>query len=633
LFSVALLAGLLTGIGVSCWTVWRNEWFYYGLPNLAGWTLLRSCRYWVLVAFQIGLAAYVSRRLIEWWKRERPVANHAYALLVSIVAGSYLVLSWGLSLNRYTYRPLWRDVATVAGHHVPLALLSGKLLLANAGVVLAGVVTGVASYNILRRILRRLDAGPGFRRGWAVILVADAGLLAVLAVLFVAGASPAMNAKPNVILISLDTLRADHLHCYNYPLATSPNIDALAAGGIVFENSVAQANWTLPSHMSIMTSQLPMVHGVINRQLKLAPSEVTLAEILKNEGYATVGITGGYNVDARFGFSQGFDEYHGDKLSYLRDEERRKYGQGVRLARLLPQAIAKISKLKGRPFYLFLHAWDVHAPYMPHEGYIEKFSKDYHGDIDVVTHEYMIALNQKTKRATEDDLARIRALYDNEILFADHYLGELFKALDRLDLRGKTIIVLTSDHGDSHMEHGFINHNETLFNPEIHVPLIISYPGRLPAGRRVKAVVRGIDVAPTILDLAGVPYSKKVAHEFQGQSLVGSWDGNHRQTPAISEAGAQKGWKRRLAIRSGRYKLIWSRDLKDRDVIELYDLEADPGEYNDISTREPEVAKNLRMRLEREIRDSANIRSSNHAGKLRPDAEFEERLKGLGYLN
>lgn len=373
-----------------------------------------------------------------------------------------------------------------------------------------------------------------------------------------------------------------------------------------------------------------MVHGVETVAQRLSDFKVTLAEVLKNAGYATAAFTGGYNVDARFGFDQGFDTYHGDKILYLTTYENRRYRQGVRLSGLLPKVTEWLSKRGEKPFFLFLHSWDTHTPYMSHEGYIERFSRDYKGSIDHVTIELATRLNQDSTGVSIDDENRIKALYDNEIRYVDEFVGQFVNTLKRMDIYEDTLIVLTSDHGDELLEHGMMTHAMSLYEPEIHVPLIVTYPKVVPQGVRVSRIVRTIDIFPTVLDVGRIEVSEQVEEQLQGEGLSGSWNGGQGGGVAFSQSSQAK----QLCLRTGKYKYIYHAETEGASSREeLYDLAEDPRETLNIAVEEPDVAAEMRARLENLIAGFSRLRGAGEAADAKIDDEFLRKLKSLGYMH
>jgi arylsulfatase A-like enzyme len=280
------------------------------------------------------------------------------------------------------------------------------------------------------------------------------------------------SSRPtHVVLVSIDTLRADHLGCYGYARARTPNIDRLASESVVFDNAATATPLTLPTHSSLLTGLTPLRHGVVdNFGFRLDASVTTLAETLRAQGFATGGFVGSFVLDSRFGIAQGFDTYfdHFDAPS----ANGRPLSAHQRPANeVLEPALEWIDRQGARPFFAFLHFFDAHTPYTPPEPYRSSFP--------------------------DDDVGR----YDAEIAFVDEQLGRLVRELDARGILEDTAIVVVGDHGESLGDHGEATHGLFIYDATVRVPLLVRAPG-FRAGR-ARAQVRTIDVMPTVLDLGG----------------------------------------------------------------------------------------------------------------------------------
>jgi arylsulfatase A-like enzyme len=332
---------------------------------------------------------------------------------------------------------------------------------------------------------------------------------------------------PNVVIVSIDTLRPDHLGCYGYSRATSPRIDALAAEGALFENVISSTSWTLPAHAALFTGLGDSAHGCYDTDRALANSRTTLAERLESMGYATAGFFSGPYLHPVFGLAQGFDTYV-DCTSYAELSMRTAASTGTvednaieneshrdvtnpRLTEAVRRWLQ--SHHEERPFFLFAHMWDVHFDYIPPAPYDTMFDPDYAGD---VTGDDFYFNEKIHAKMSPRDLEHVVALYDGEIAWTDMHLGRILDEIDALGLRESTIVVIVSDHGTEFFEHGGKIHRRTLFDEVIRVPMIVRAPGRVKPGTRVAEQVRLIDVVPTVLDLLGVARPRDV----MGQSVV-----------------------------------------------------------------------------------------------------------------
>ena len=301
----------------------------------------------------------------------------------------------------------------------------------------------------------------------------------------------------NIMIIAVDTLRADHLGCYGYTRDTSPHIDDLAARGVLCERCVSPAPWTLPSFSTVFTSLYPTQHGAETVHSSLGESFPTLAGILKARGYATGAVINAPALKPAYGVDRGFEHYHmTPETGRLADGTTR-------------DALAWLDTTGDRPFFAFVHYFDPHLSYSPPLPYEKAFSGDYSGRIgDSFNLEGFSRVRDSMFVQMQDlsaaDRDRIVALYDGEIVFTDKAIADLLMGLDERNLRGNTLIVFLSDHGEEFFEHGGFEHGHTMYDELLHVPLFFCLPGRLPEDVRLSRPVRLLDVAPTILDLLGI---------------------------------------------------------------------------------------------------------------------------------
>ncbi len=411
----------------------------------------------------------------------------------------------------------------------------------------------------------------------------------------------------DVLLIVLDTLRADRLGVYGYPRATSPNLDAFAEAAIRFEYAISQSPWTNPSHRAIFRG----LHPVSTAGMSSPP----LAEMLWRAGYRTEALTGGGQVDSRFGFARGFESYR--NADWIRDVD---------------SVADHLLKDPGRRRFSFLHTYEAHDPYIDGRyavgGPVNRV--DTYFDKDTWT---------GVKRNLSDaEKGRIGDLYDGDVAFADEQLGHLFERLAADGILDRSIVIITSDHGEQFWEHGSWRHGQGLYDHQLRVPLIIHLPPPLAAqvGARVPRVVAGqvrlIDIYPTVLDLLGIP----LEHDIQGRSLaplLRAAGGRSRE--AFAETTNLKKTECK-GLRTGRYKLIltfqrgadYATDPAAR--VELYDLEDDPGEQHDLTSEMPELAATLETRLREIVSGEAADAESAEPEVLDPD--LQERLRALGYV-
>jgi arylsulfatase A-like enzyme len=426
---------------------------------------------------------------------------------------------------------------------------------------------------------------------------------------------------PNVVLISIDSLRADHVGVYGYSRATTPNIDALAAEGVVFENAVSTTSWTLPAHISMLTSLFSEAHGVIGAGDSLAGSATTLTEIFHDSGYATVAVVSGPFLHRRFGFAQGFDVYDDETVSFAEINDSH---QGVTSPLTHERAVQLLQESAAEPFFLFLHYWDVHYDYAPPSPYDTMFDPDYTGE---VTSANFIRNDAIDRDMDPRDLDHIVALYDGEIAYTDSFLGKLFDELRRLDLWDNTMIVLTSDHGDEFFEHGNKGHRNTLYGELLNVPLIVKFPQSERGGQRDSRLVGIVDIAPTLLDVAGLPPLAQTS----GHSLVTLLDGDSDSARRLYFGDVDRRVK---SVSTGQAKLIahWRREPGEELHVELYDLARDPREQLDLSRKNVTQAVQLRRALQTWVRVAREL--AKHLGEsgYEQDPEMVRALRSLGYI-
>lgn len=393
----------------------------------------------------------------------------------------------------------------------------------------------------------------------------------------------------NVLLVSIDTCRADHLSCYGAKRPITPRIDALAREGILFEEALSPIPLTTPAHSSLLTGTYPPTHGVrLNNGHALAASSITLAERLHDAGYKTGAFVGGFPLDPGFGLSQGFDTYdaHFTKASETSSSVAERTADEV-----AAPAIAWLDRNAAGPFFLFVHFFDAHLPYEPPPPFASTYADD---------------------------------PYAGELAYVDAALGKILDRLHALSLDGDTLVVVTADHGEGLNEHGEKSHGYFIYQSTQHVPLVMRIPGG-PKGRRVAERAGLVDVMPTILDLAGV----KPSRPLQGASLRAAIAGERaadrpRGIYCESLVATQFG----CASLSGLVEGGWKYILAPRP--ELYDLANDPGEGHNVVDAQPAIALRMRERLQT-MRQELEAGASE-GGEAAPDPDAVARLQSLGYV-
>lgn len=463
--------------------------------------------------------------------------------------------------------------------------------------------------------------------------------------------SPPSGRPPNVLIYLVDTLRADHLGCYGYPRPTSPAIDAFAAESMVFENAYAQSSWTRTSVASLFTGLHPSTHAVLGRNHALSEEATTLAEMMRRQGYATAAFVTNRSVSERFGFAQGFETF--EYMNLPNDLPGQHIG-----ADTVHRAIATwFDQPRRRPFLLYVHTLDPHAPYQPPEKELRTLApqvrpptlepavrtalEDYHGrvagsvsaPVEAGSLTWIRALSRQLVAVEPAMVEDLVSLYDAEILFNDQRFGELLASMKDLGIYDDTIIVFVSDHGEEFHDHGGWLHGQTLYQEQLRVPFILRLPGG-PEGLRFEHPAQHIDLLPTLADLLGLALPPGV----QGESLAARWrdprpgdpqPGAPSRRPVYSSLDLDS--RSAESLVRGRFKLICAMSPEsdgEQPDCELFDLLEDPGEKLDLSSRRPVLVGYLRQWLG----SFRRVDQGPEAIEAEIDAEIRQQLEALGYL-
>jgi len=425
-------------------------------------------------------------------------------------------------------------------------------------------------------------------------------IVCALLALATAHAAAQTHEKPalNLVLITIDTLRADHVGCYGYKQIKTPNIDGLAADGVRFERAFTPVPVTLPSHSAMLTGTYPMLSGMHDFSgNKLSPQQPTLAAVLKQAGYTTGAVIGAAVLDSRFGLNQGFDFYY-DHFDFSRLEEAN-LEEMERPGNIVADVTLDwLGKNYQKKFFLWMHLYDPHYPYRPPEPYSREYAAQ---------------------------------PYDGEIAFADEQVGRLLRFLKEKGLYQNTMIVLTGDHGESLGEHGEKTHGFFIYNATMRVPMIIRLPGKsavqIPAKNKIQTVadpVSTVDLMPTMLSAAGI----EVPAQVQGTSLLSVLEGkpSDHDRNLYGETFLPRlhfNWSELRGTENAKYHFIAA------PRPELYDLAKDPGEVHNLLPEKKAVAEEMRAKLTELIREYSAEKEL--AQKTGLDPALMERLKSLGY--
>ena len=439
----------------------------------------------------------------------------------------------------------------------------------------------------------------------------------------------------NVILVSIDTLRADHLGCYGYQKNTSPNIDMLAADSILFERCYSHSPLTLPSHMSMLTSLYPVSHKLYDNTseagLELDPTIITLADLLRENNFVTSAITGGAWVSAIFGFPKGFDLFLENTRNVDDNPEH-----------LFSQTKNWIQRYQSQNFFLFLHTYEVHGPFFPPSPYNTQFTAEDALWKGVDPYKIIAQEEGQKTELSDKERANLIALYDGEIRYTDEALIKpLVLLLNELNLYDKTMIIVTSDHGEEFYEHQGWLHFDTLYEEVLHVPLIIKLPGSNYRGNRVSNISRVIDIGPTILDVLGINFSgvpfegaslmeliKKREKESRlsiGYKFYPQYDNNHQYVFKLQRISGHKGMS----------KIILNENITKNSGaafdIEFFHLGQDPMEKNNLANLQRIQAQRFLANIRKYYTEAKSAKDRPYkSGKI--DEELRKRLKALGYI-
>lgn len=412
-----------------------------------------------------------------------------------------------------------------------------------------------------------------------------------------------IHPRYNVILIMVDTLRADHLPCYGYELNTAPNICSFANEGIIFKNMFSQSPSTKPSIASLFTSTYPTQHKVVYNNDRLNDDFVTLAEILNENGYYTLAVNDNPVIKTRFNYNQGFNVWH--------DIE-------IKNADIVNKTLfEELDKDQKGPYFIYVHYLDAHHPYVAPQPFYKYFNNDYDGKVKGDK-----PISSGYFRDKPKELRQLMLFYDNEIAYLDSRIARLFDKLKQKNLYDNSIIIITSDHGEMFMEHGHLQHSNGLYSEVINVPLIIKMPYS-KKNTTVDTYVQTIDIFPTLLDVLDIT-TKNV---LMGDSIFSIIDKTDRMI--FSEHLRLKWINPQRSLISGKYKLI--KDLKDNKYF-LYNMEEDKLESENllkINSESKSFINQMNLFVKKINTHYYNIKEST----VDLDKETYDQLKSLGYIN
>ena len=434
-----------------------------------------------------------------------------------------------------------------------------------------------------------------------------------------------ISESSKIILISLDTLRADHLGCYGYNRATSPNIDDFANDSVLFENVYAQSPWTLPSHISMLFSLNSANHQVYYDNQKIDSSLPSLASHLKNHGYLTYAFTGGGYVSSLYGFSKGFDWYDepvGGKYAPLDINEAEK---------LFNNTSGWLKNNQNKQFFLFLHTYQTHGPYNCPSPWNEMFL-DNNSTWKKLNLKALLETKGNDKLFTPEEIQNIIDLYDGEIRYTDEMLIKpLLSLLKETGIYNDSLIIITSDHGEEFFDHKGWLHGHNLYDEQIRVPLLIKFPHSEFKGKKIKTKCRLIDIMPTVLETVSVKYKKS---NLDGKNLIDLILGKEIEDRIFISDLSFKNVHNPLpvlvATNRKDIKLILEKSAQGIKNIEIFDLSKDPKEKNNIFRKQRKLGQEIIKSIDDYYRNKLRIQRKKELVIL--DEKLKEKLRALGYL-
>ena len=445
------------------------------------------------------------------------------------------------------------------------------------------------------------------------------------------------TSQPNVLLVVLDTHRADVLSAYGNSVATTPHFDRLAKEGTRFESAFSTDFWTLPGHASLFTGLYPSRHGATSETNALAAQAKTLAEVLQGAGYRTGAFVSNPWISAERGFAQGFDTF--EETWKRRPGVALEDEGGIQLSR--DWITTRIERRE--PFLVFLNLNDAHMPYTPDPQVLHRLhpgprSADRRGHLQTITSMWPHLAGAEPLGETDFEI--LRELYEAEVAMTDQLLGTLISHLRDLGILDETVVVVTADHGENIGDHGQIDHLLSLYDSTVRIPLALRYPPRIPAGQVLEELVSLVDIAPTILDLCGLapdalPGSgqslldpNRVPHRFVIAENDRPLNGIQLLEAAFPDFDTATIDGRMRMIRTPRYKLIWREDAPS----EFYDLAVDPGELENLAETPSAAQAALRRDLEAWMKQNTRQDDLPFERFESEDAASLERLRALGYI-
>ncbi|GJM15472.1 MAG: hypothetical protein DHS20C13_07990 [Thermodesulfobacteriota bacterium] len=617
IFNLAIVAGFICGFAKSIINISTNKYIDYKMYNLILFDLASTITKF-LIFFLIGsIIMLILVKLSKWIARilnlsalgvhRNPIAlSLGILIILFLILGSYAYYSDIVIFLKSSSLTTWLGSLSKSPEntHYIFSITIFLILL---------FFVSTISYSIWHKSIEKFFDSLENKINTKSIKILGLTLVSIV-ILFNLAVFGYKNFNtpegPNVVLITIDTLRADHLGSYGYKRNTSPNIDKLANDGVLFENAVSQAPWTFPSMASMYTSLYPSEVRAKHITSSINNKFLTLSEYMKNNFYNTIAVVSHIVVSKMYGFSQGFDTFNQKHIAEV-DE--------ISSEIITQQAVEYISKNKDEKFFLWVHYFDPHQNYRNHTEY--DYSDGYDGPLPAnLENEKLNKMNSSLK---ERDIEYVKSIYDEEIAYTDKHIGRLLDSIDKFGLGNDTIIVLTSDHGEEFMERGRIGHGTSLHRELTHVPLIIYNPlNNSMSGKRVSKHVEIRNIAKTILELSNMN-----ENIFQGVNLLDHEKLNLDHIVISENYGFQEG-PRSEAIIYQNWKLI---NNTRNQADELYKIDSDNNEINNLFTMKKEEVNIQKEKLQ-SIISMINNNNEEDSEELELSKEEIKQLKALGYI-
>lgn len=613
---IGLTLGLLFGLGSSVSNIFSHDYFNANLYNLIVFDIQKNITRYSILFPLILVAAYLLFSLVKKLFELKPLQLYKLGpkrsntlifliniLLLYIIACTVFYSDIWLTLKVLSRNAFFHSF--VNDNSKKLFILFAVFYASSLSLLIFAAYI-FSKFNLVESVNQRLANLTRSNKIRTAGLVAATFLVAVnIATFFYINNNKPVT--PNILLITIDTLRADHLGIYGYKRDTSPNIDELANKGVLFENAYSQAPWTYPSMASMHTSLYPSQLGIKRFESRMDDKLVTIAEYLKNNFYATYAIVSNMVVSDVFGFKQGYDKF--EKTSGTNEAE-------ITSQIVTERTIEFIKNNKDNKFFVWAHYMDPHCHFNDHDefDYATGYSGSLPGDLSTVR------LNKIKDSLDVNDINHIKDVYDEEISYTDKYIGILIESLSELGIDDNTIIILTADHGEEFMERTRFGHAMTLYQELVKVPLIIYNPMEPKSfGKKVAENVEVRYIAKTILDLTEVTDSSMQGHNLLEVDRINLSD-DIIYTELVG--GSQ------TAIYLDQWKLIAK---KDENSVELFNLEDDSLEINDLSNLDNVDHSGLIETLKVKLANHNNLEKTE-SDKLVLTKDDINKLKALGYL-